>query len=213
MSKTIIVNAGPRKNWNTAQLLLSAQKGAEEGGAETEYVDLYDLSFTGCRSCLICKLKDKERCHCYWKDELAPVIDRILEADAVIIGSPIYFGQPTAEYRALYERLLFCVLSYDDYSSYMTHDVNVGIIYTMNASQEFYERSYAPVLAIQEQTFGMLKGRVEILPVFNTLQVNDYAKFAMGGFNAEAKQQHHDEHFDIDLQHAFDLGRALSKRD
>lgn len=212
MSKTIIVNAGPRKNWNTAQLLLSAQKGAEESGAQTEYVDLYDLSFTGCRSCLICKLKDKERCRCYWKDELAPVIDRILEADAMIIGSPIYFGQPTAEYRALYERLLFCVLSYDDYSSYMTHDVNVGIIYTMNASQGFYERSYAPVLAIQEQTFGMLKGRVEILPVFNTLQVSDYAKFAMGGFNAEAKRQHHDEHFDIDLRHAFDLGRDLSTR-
>ena len=38
--KAIILNASPRKNWNTAQLLKSAQKGAEEAGAETEYVDL-----------------------------------------------------------------------------------------------------------------------------------------------------------------------------
>ena len=55
--KTIIINASPRKNWNTAQLLKQAQKGAESVGAETEYVDLYDLSFTGCRSCMACKLK------------------------------------------------------------------------------------------------------------------------------------------------------------
>ena len=55
--KTVIVNGGPRKEWNTAQLLKSAQKGAEVAGAETEYVDLYDLCFTGCRSCLACKGK------------------------------------------------------------------------------------------------------------------------------------------------------------
>ena len=48
--KTIVVNASPRKNWNTAELLKEAKKGAESVGAETEYVDLYDLNFTGCRS-------------------------------------------------------------------------------------------------------------------------------------------------------------------
>lgn len=50
--KTIILNASPRKNWNTAQLLKSAAKGAESAGAEVEYIDLYDLNFTGCRSCM-----------------------------------------------------------------------------------------------------------------------------------------------------------------
>ena len=53
--KTIILNASPRKNWNTAQLLKSAAKGAESAGAEVEYIDLYDLNFTGCRSCMLCK--------------------------------------------------------------------------------------------------------------------------------------------------------------
>ena len=50
--KTIIINASPRKNWNTAKLLKEAQKGAESVGAEVECVDLYDLDFKGCRSCL-----------------------------------------------------------------------------------------------------------------------------------------------------------------
>ena len=88
--KTIILNASPRKNWNTAQLLQSAQKGAESVGALTEYIDLYDLNFTGCRSCLACKRKGAERNKCYWKDDLSPLIEKILQADSVIIGSPIY---------------------------------------------------------------------------------------------------------------------------
>lgn len=42
--KTIILNASPRKNWNTAQLLKSAAKGAESAGAEVEYIDLESSS-------------------------------------------------------------------------------------------------------------------------------------------------------------------------
>ena len=45
--KTIILNASPRKNWNTAQLLEEAKKGAEQTGAETEIFNLYNLNFTG----------------------------------------------------------------------------------------------------------------------------------------------------------------------
>ena len=48
-----------------------------------------------------------------------------------------------------------------------------------------------------------------MLPVCNTLQVKDYGRYAMGGFDAAAKQRHHDEHFPVDLQAAFDLGERL----
>ena len=40
--KTIVINASPRKTWNTAEIMQSAQKGAESVGAETEYFNLYD---------------------------------------------------------------------------------------------------------------------------------------------------------------------------
>ena len=73
-------------------MLKEAKRGAESVGAETEYIDLFDLSYTGCRSCLACKRKDAERCKCFWKDDLSPLIDRIFAADALIIGSPIYLG-------------------------------------------------------------------------------------------------------------------------
>ena len=41
-------NASPRKGWNTAKMLEAAKAGAEEAGAETEIVNLYDISFPGC---------------------------------------------------------------------------------------------------------------------------------------------------------------------
>lgn len=69
--KTIVLNASPRKTWNTAKLLKSAAKGVEDAGAQVTYIDLYDLNFTGCRSCMLCKRKGVQRCHCYWPDDLS----------------------------------------------------------------------------------------------------------------------------------------------
>ena len=104
--KTIIINASPRKNWNTAQLLKETLKGAKSVGADTEYIDLYDLNFTGCRGCLACKRKDVQRCKCYWKDDLSPLIDKILQANTLLIGSPIYLGNTTSQFNALFFKLL-----------------------------------------------------------------------------------------------------------
>ena len=79
MKKTIVINASPRRKWNTAQIMKEAAKGAESAGAEVEYIDLYKLDLHGCMSCLICKRENNERCKCYWKDDLSPLIEKILE--------------------------------------------------------------------------------------------------------------------------------------
>ena len=210
--KTILINASPRKNWNTAQLLKSAQKGAESVGAETEYIDLDDLSFTGCRSCRACKRKGAERNKCYWKDDLSPLIDKILHADAVIIGSPIYMGEPTAHFRALYERVAFCTLSYDGGPGYFEGKVNMGFIYTMNAPKEYYDNNMRPVLQPTEYFYGLLlHGDVKNMASFDTLQVSDYSKYSMGAFDEAEKKQQRSEQFPLDLEEAFQLGAAMSE--
>ena len=61
MSKVMIINGSPRKNFNTAKMLKEAARGAEDAGAETEIINLYDLSFKGCISCLVCKRKGVEQ--------------------------------------------------------------------------------------------------------------------------------------------------------
>ena len=211
--KTIIINASPRKKWNTAEVLDAARKGAESVGSEVEYVNLYDLVFKGCRSCLICKRKDKTKGKCYWKDDLTPLIEKIFDSDALIIGSPIYFGQPTSEFRALVERLIFCIMSYDDGSSYYTGKVNVGIFYTMNAPLEFYEQSMKDSLSSTEFLFSFLNGQVISYPVCDTLQVHRYSEYNMAGFSQEAKEKQLILQFPNDLEKAFEIAANLSKSD
>lgn len=90
--KVIAIKGSPRKGWNTEQMFRAALDGAKEDGAETEFVQLYDLSFTGCRSCLACKRKGAQLCRYYWKDNLSPLLDNILASDVLLLGAPIYFG-------------------------------------------------------------------------------------------------------------------------
>ena len=210
--KTIIINASPRRNWNTAQLLKEAQKGAESAGAETEYIDLYDLSFTGCRSCLACKLKNGKHPGCAWKDDLSPLIDRILAADALIIGTPIYWGEPTAQFRALMERLVFCTLPYES-GSYFEGSVDMGFIYTMNAGDGYYEQTLRPYLTNVESLFKLgLHGDVMSYAACDTLQVKDYSKYDMAYFSEEEKHRHREEQFPTDLAECFRMGEKLSRR-
>lgn len=209
--KTIILNASPRKKWNTAQLLKSAARGAEAAGAEVEYIDLYDLNFTGCRSCMLCKRKGAERCHCYWKDDLSAVIDKVFVADTLLIGTPIYFGRPTSQYFAFVERLLFSMLSYDDYSNYFKGSVNVGLFLTMNAGEEYYNQLYKKKFEEYADELKRLNGEVCIYPCYNTLQVADYSKFSMGGFSETEKKKVHEEQFPVDLHNAYEIGMKLSR--
>ncbi|MCR5100466.1 MAG: flavodoxin family protein [Butyrivibrio sp.] len=210
--KTIILNGSPRKNWNTAMMLKEAQKGSESAGAETEYIDLYNLSYTGCRSCMACKRKGAEKCKCFWKDDLSPVIDRIFEADTLIIGSPIYLGDVTSQIHALIERLHFCALSYDDYSNYFKGKINVGIILTMNAPKVIYNLNYKNKAREIASAFKALNGNVEVYPCFDTLQVEDYTKFDMASFSETHKREMREKQFPKDLENAYKLGAKLSSR-
>lgn len=211
MKKTMVLNASPRNNWNTAQILKSAAEGATSAGSEVEYIDLYGLNFTGCRDCMLCKRKGTERCRCYWKDDLTDVISQVYGADTLLIGTPVYFGRPTSRFFAFLERLRFPALSYDDYSNYFTGTVNVGLFVTMNVTREKYEQTYSCTFEAYAREFGFLNGETALYPVCNTLQVNDYSKFSMGGFSEAEKQQARQVCFPIDLKKAFDLGSQLSQ--
>lgn len=207
--QTLVLNASPRKAWNTAKLLKSAAEGAKSAGSEVEYIDLYDLNFTGCRSCMLCKRKGAQRCHCYWKDDLSPIIDKIFRADVLLIGTAIYLGRPTSRYFEVLERLHFCALSYDDYSNYFTRRVNVGLFVSMNASKEFYDKLYKDAFEGYARELQMLNGEVCLYPCHDTLQVADYSKYNMAGFDAERKRLSREKNFPRDLENAYQIGQRL----
>ena len=118
MKKIIIIDGGPRKIFNTASMLKKFAEGANSigGDIEVKTVRLYDLDYKGCMSCMACKIKGRASNVCKFKDALTPVLEEIAQADGLVMGSPIYFGEVTGQMRTFLERLAFPWLSYNDYS-------------------------------------------------------------------------------------------------
>ena len=166
------------------------------------------MNFTGCRSCLGCKRAGiAEPCKCFIRDELTPVLEAIWSADHLIIGSPIYFSQPTGAVRSLLERACFPALSYNDYSSLFQGKVDVTVFLTMNNTLSGDEKSYKEAMEEYFGPFHMLNGRVEILPFCDTLQVSDYSRYEMRGFREEHKKAVHESEFPKALKKAFEVGK------
>lgn len=205
--KIVVLNASPRKNWNTAQLLKETARGAEFAGAEVECIDLYDLDYNGCRSCLACKRKGiEEPCRCVWKDGLAPVLEKVWAADMLICGAPIYYGEPAAGFRGFLERVTFPAMSYDDYSSLFEGRVDVDVFLTMNAPEQYYEHAYKAKMQEYFAPFRFLGGEVRLHPVCDTLQVKDYSKYDMASFSEEHKRAVRETEFPKALEMAFQIG-------
>ena len=113
MKKIIIIDGGPRKTFNTASMLQKIAEGAASVSEEIEVktVRLYGMDYKGCMSCLACKVKGKATNVCKFRDSLTPVLEEIAQADGLVMGSPIYFSEVTAQLRAFLERLVFPWLS------------------------------------------------------------------------------------------------------
>ena len=112
MKKIIIIDGGPRKNFNTASMLQKFAEGAVSVSDkfEVKTVRLYGLDYKGCMSCMACKIKGKASNVCKFKDALTPVLEEIAEADGLALGSPIYFGDVTGQMRTFLEIMCFCLL-------------------------------------------------------------------------------------------------------
>ena len=205
----IAINGSPRKNGNTATLLNKALEGASSQGATTELINLYDLNFKGCVSCFVCKLKGgKSYGKCAYKDELTLVLDKIESADAVILGSPIYFSDVTGEMRSFIERLVFQYLVYDEnYSSLNDKRKPIGFIYTMNAPESMIkEIEYDRIISRYENYFEKFMGPTESLLATDTYQFSDYSKYVATAFDEAAKAKRRQEVFPQDCQKAFAMG-------
>lgn len=101
--KVVAFNGSPRKNGNTSILIGHVFSALEKEGIETELVHIGGKSLRGCNACLECaKNKDKK---CVLPDDgLNGYIEKMMEADGVIIGSPVYFSDITPETKALIDR-------------------------------------------------------------------------------------------------------------
>ena len=211
MKRIVIVDGGPRVNFNTASMLQKFAEGACSVSSEIDVnmVRLYSLAYKGCWSCMVCKLKDKASNVCKFKDALTPVLEDIAEADGLVLGSPIYFGDVTGQMRAFLERLAFPWLSYNDYSLTAPKKIPVVLVETMNGTPE---RNNSQGYGSMEHCIATALDEPERLVAYNTYQVKNYDRFELAGFSEEAKRKYRDEHWEADLQRAFDAGKRMAER-
>lgn len=214
--KIIAINGSPRKDMNTSQLIDEALEGARQAGAEVERIDLYDLKFKGCVSCLNCKLKRARTFGlCAHRDALRPILERCLQADALIFGTPIYYGNVNGVMRSFLERLMFPLDSYaidpatGERKRYLDHTVPTSMIYTMNCPENFREQAMGPMFRSIEGYVGRIFGDCRPLYSTNTYQYDDYSLYDVNMMREEDKRAWRDEQFPKDRAAAATMGRTM----
>lgn len=101
MSKKVLILSGsPRKNGNSDLLCDEFMKGALESGNEVEKIRVAEKNIGFCRACYACK----ETGVCAIKDDMAEVLQKMIDADVIVLASPVYFYSVDAQLKALIDR-------------------------------------------------------------------------------------------------------------
>ena len=210
MLKVIGFNGSPRKGWNTDMMVQKALEGARDAGAQTKLIQLNDLHIKSCQSCLVCKREPKNAGTCVIKDDLTPILKEIKTADALIFGTPIYFGWPSSIMHTALERIWFSNSRYTKEATAWPRHTNTAMIYTMNCTPDKVQIMF-PKLFDQIKLFNerYLRGKCHTLCAYNTVQVKDYSKYDIKMYDIAEKLRHRKEDFPLDLEKAYQLGRSL----
>ncbi len=100
MVKVMGIVGSPRTKGNTSYLVKKALESAESAGAETELIQLGKMDISPCKACDICKKTGK----CSINDDMDSLMEKIVEMDGLIIGSPVYFGNVSAQTKIFMDR-------------------------------------------------------------------------------------------------------------
>lgn len=104
--KVLLINGSPHKSGNTFLALKEAAQELEKNGIETEIVSVGKKPVRGCIACATCKTTGADRC--VFDDDVCNEISaKMAASDGLIIGSPVYYGQPNGTVLALVQRMLY----------------------------------------------------------------------------------------------------------
>lgn len=101
--KVVAISGSARKSGNTTHLLETALDPLREAGHECQLIELAGLDVRGCTACGVCRHKADGQCHGR-HDDLNDMLPVIFDADALLLGSPTYFADVSAEMKALIDR-------------------------------------------------------------------------------------------------------------
>ncbi|MDR0476944.1 MAG: flavodoxin family protein [Desulfobulbaceae bacterium] len=160
--------ASPRPQGNSAQLLNALLAEAEHLGATSKRYTLNTLRLKGCQACYSCRQPGKEK-QCAVKDDMQPILADLFAADAVVLASPVYMWQMTAQAKLFTDRLMPVLKP--DYTSWLNGQ-RLLVLYTQGqpdltrfASYFEYANSMFSFLGfrtLEPLVFGNLRDRNDI---------------------------------------------------
>ncbi len=214
--KIFIVTGSARKKGNTAALCKEFENGilSQNPAAEIKSINIFDYTFSGCKGCLHCKLKEKSSYgRCVIKDSLKELLEEIKEADGIMLGSPIYFGDMTAQLKAFSERLLYPFVTYSkNFDTIAPKRLKVAIAYTMNTTTEgLEERNYPQHLGMMHRFYEMVYTKPEIYYSCQTLMAENFEKYGIEMFSEEERKAFKEKQFPLDCKAVFEMGANMAK--
>lgn len=104
--KVLLINGSPRRQGNTHTALCEVANQLAKQGIESEEMWIGTKPVRGCIACNQCKAQGLGRC-VFDDDVTNDVIAKMAHCDALVIGSPVYYGQPAGQVLALQQRMLY----------------------------------------------------------------------------------------------------------
>ena len=165
--KVVAFNGSARKNGNTAILTNIVLGKLEKEGIETELVQLAGKKIRGCIACMKCWENKDQRCS-VTDDVLNSCIEKMIEADGIILGSPTYFANVSTELKALIDRAGMTSIANDrmfkrKVGAAVVAVRRAGAIHVFNSINHFFfiGQMIVPGSIYWNMGFGLDKGEVE----------------------------------------------------
>lgn len=102
MKSVLVLSSSPRKNGNSDILCHQFMKGAQDAGHKTELISLYDKNTEFCRACYTCF----ETGRCVIKDDMESILDKMQQADVIVVATPTYFYAMNGKLKTVIDRFL-----------------------------------------------------------------------------------------------------------
>lgn len=165
--KVIAFNGSARKDGNTAILINQVFSELEKQDIETEMIQLSGQKIRGCIAC--CKCFENKDQRCSVKDDIVnDCIEKMLQADGIILASPTYFADVTAELKALIDRAGFVAKANADMFGHKAGAAIVavrrgGSIHAFDSINHFFliSQMIIPGSCYWNMGIGLEKGDVE----------------------------------------------------
>ena len=163
--KILGIDGSPRENGNTETLVKAILQGAEANGAETRHYKVAGMNISPCLGCMDCR----ESGICIHEDDMTPLYDEIQSSDAMVIGSPVYMWQVSAQTKTFLDRLVLFIKP--DFSSRLNGPKGLVLAFTQGNPDVHAFKTYFDYL---ENLFSFLHYDVKgTIAAAGTRQEND----------------------------------------